>query len=314
MAVPFLLLGIFVIIVYFIYPIEVVSPGWITWKRLLKMYIPVIGLWILYRVTLALGVVYTSYKTLGEMAKDVWSFQLIFRIVLALLIFLPPLLLYYVPYTRRYNNTNHKWMHRYIAAVMINMMAYLFVNVIDTFFTCSLYVAISILCSLYITYQELYARLIRQPVGLQPSEDYLCKLQKEPVPEPERGTHQAPKPKESELFERLEQYVNDTRAWQDPDLSVEKLISVLYTNRTSLLKAIQQHGHGGYTSYVNGKRVAEFIQLVNLQGGFNYQQTFFDVGFRSKTTALRNFKYITGMIPSEYFHKQGQGESNKVIR
>lgn len=103
MDVPFLLLGIFVTTIYFMYPIEVISPGWITWKRLLKMYMPVIGLWLLYRITLWLGVEYISYKTFGEMAQDIWSFQLIFRIVLALLMFLPALLLYYVPYTRRYN-------------------------------------------------------------------------------------------------------------------------------------------------------------------------------------------------------------------
>lgn len=98
--------------------------------------------------------------------------------------------------------------------------------------------------------------------------------------------------------------MNNTQAWQNPDLSVDKLISVLYTNRTSLLKVIQLHGYSGYTSYVNGKRVAEFIQIINRQKSFNYQQAFFDAGFRSKTTAQRNFKVITGMTPSEYFQKQ----------
>lgn len=308
MDVPFLLLGIFVTTIYFMYPIEVISPGWITWKRLLKMYMPVIGLWLLYRITLWLGVEYISYKTFGEMAQDIWSFQLIFRIVLALLMFLPALLLYYVPYTRRYNNANYKWMRGYIVAITINMLAYLIVNVIDTFLACSLYVAVSVLCSLYITYQELYVRLIRAQIDLKSQNEHepqpTVEIEQESVPEFESYTQKASKPKESELFERIEQYMNNTQAWQDPDLSAERLVAALYTNRTSFLKVIQLHGYSSYTSYVNGKRVAEFIQIIDRQRGLNYQQTFFDVGFRSKTTALRNFREITGMIPSEYFKKR----------
>lgn len=289
--VPFLLLGIFVTAIYFMYPIEVISPGWITPRRLLKMYMPIIGLWLFYQLTLWLGVEYPQYQTLSQMAGDIWSFQLIFRIALAMLMFLPALLLYYVPYTRQYNNTNRKWMRGYIVAITINLLAYLTVNVVNTFTACSIYVVISVLCSLYITYQELYVRLIRQQPASQPI-----------------VTSQTPRPRESELFERIEHYMNSNKAWQDPDLSVEKLVSVLYTNRTSLLKVLKLHGYNSYTYYVNGKRVAEFIEVIKKQGGFNYQQTFFDVGFRSKTTALRNFKEITGAIPSEYFLKQATKE------
>lgn len=310
MDVPFLLVGIFVITIYFMYPIEVVSPGWITWKRLLKMYTPAIGLSLFYYVTLRMGVEYPLYDTIGDLAEDIWSFQVIFRIILALLIFAPTVLLYYVPFTRRYNNTDHKWMRRYITTVTINMIAYLVANIDDSFAVCSAYVVVSILCSMYIIYQELYVRLIRQPMDSilsKPETEIEWQPMVESEPENELTTIKLDSAgqKELALFKRLESYMNSTQAWQDPDLSTDKLASALYTNRTSLLKAIQYHGYSGYVSYVNGKRVAEFIQIVNQQGAAcNYRQTFFDVGFRSKATALRNFKDITGVIPSEYFQKQ----------
>lgn len=292
------------------YPIEVVSPGWITWKRLLKIYAPAIGLALFYYVTLRMGVEYPLYDTVGDMAKDIWSFQVIFRLILALLIFTPAVLLYYVPFTRRYNNTDHKWMRGYITAVMINMIAYLVANIDDSFAVCSAYIVVSILCSMYIIYQELYVRLIRQPIDSilsKPKTEIEWQPMVDGEPENELKTVKLDSAgqKELDLFKRLENYMNSTQAWQDPDLSTGKLASVLYTNRTSLLKAIQNHGYSGYVSYVNGKRVAEFIQIVNQQGAAcNYIQTFFDVGFRSKATALRNFKDITGVIPSEYFQKQ----------
>lgn len=312
MSVPFLLLGIFVITIYFIYPIEVISPGWITGKRLLKMYLPVTALFLLYCATQWLGVKYVAYKTLAEMIQDIGSFQVLFRLVLAFLIFLPAVLLYYVPYTRKYNNTSPKWMRGYITAVSINMAAYLFVNIYDTYTSCSLYIAISVSCSLYFTYQELYVRLIRNPACISAPNKQLEPIEPQPIVQTE--TQQEPTltipiqneihpTKESDLFNRLEQYINHIQGWRDPDLLVGKVISELYTNRTYLQKAMKQHGYDNYHNYINDKRIAEFIQIISRQGGLNYQQALFDVGFRSKTSALRNFKDITGMTPSEYFQK-----------
>lgn len=308
MQVPFLLIGIFVVAIYVVYPIEVISPQWLNWKRLLKIYTPFVGLLLFYQLTLWLGVDYPAYQTLGVMMADIGSFSVVFRLVLALLIFLPVVLLYYTPHTRRYNNTDNKWVAGYIAAVSINMLAYLIVNSHDTYLVCSLYVAVSVLCSLYITYQELYVRLIRRPIGQLTSDD------EQPCEQPDEAkansTPQIEPPllanadsRRALLFDRLEQYMNSRQAWRDPDISSVKLSRELYTNRTSLREAIQQHGYSGYASYVNSKRVEEFIHIVGQKGGFNYQEAFFDVGFRCKTTALRNFKEITGMIPSEYFQK-----------
>lgn len=294
MDVPFLLLGISIIIIYLIYPIEVISPGYITLKRLLKMYLPVIGLYLFYQLTLWLGIEYTPYETLKEMMRDIGMFQVIFRIILFILIFIPVMFLYRVPYLRKFNNANRKWIRGYVIATIINILAYMGLNVFDTFGSCSLYVIISVSCSLYFTYQELFIRLV---------------IRKNAI------THEAKsvelpfnakilKGGDSDLFYRLEHYMNSAKRWQDPDLSIKNIIWDLHTNRTSLLNEIRNHGYNGYPAYVNDKRVLEFIRIVNTQCVSNFQQTFFDVGFRSKTSALRNFKELTGMTPSEYFQQQ----------
>lgn len=312
MSVPFLLLGVFIFARYLIYPLEVVSPGWITKKRLFKIYSPIVLLFLVYQVTLSFGIKYTSYKTLSDMINDIWSFQVIFRIVLALLMFVPVVLIYYGPYTRQDNNIDREWMRRYIAAVTTNMVTYLIVNIYDRFLICSLYIAICVSFSLYFTYKEMFARITHQPIISPPQSEPIIEPQAiveiNSNPEVSISMNCHSKSKEIELFKRLEQYMDSKKAWQDPDLTAEKVISELYTNRTSLLKAIQQNGYSGYPSYVNNKRVKEFIQIVNQQGSLNYQQAFFDVGFQSKTTALRNFKDITGMIPSEYFQNQPQSK------
>jgi hypothetical protein len=228
------------------------------------------------------------------MVHDIGSFQVIFRIVLLLLIFLPVMFLYYVPHTRRYNNTDHKWMCGYVTGAVINMMAYLVVNTYDTFLSCSLYVATSVACSLYFTYQELFVRLIHKPTQ-QPNPNVI----ESQVSEPKSTAEPICPTQDSNLFERLEYYMNSMRRWQDPDLSLQKVVSDIYTNHTSLLKVIKQHGFNSYSDYVNRKRVDEFIQIIRSNGGYNYQQTFFDVEYyRNDTVRIFSKKGKERVTPS----------------
>lgn len=299
MPVPLLLLGIFVISTYIMYPIEVISPGWLNWKRVLKIYIPVVCLIVFYKITVWFGVVYTPFESVVDMLNHIGSFEVLFRIILALLFFLPAVLLYFVPYTRKYNNTDTKWMRGYVTAVIINSVGFLVAINSNNIFVRIFYYVVSVSCSLYIVYQELFVRLIRQP-----QEELSIELIDElNIIEFNSKVVATDEPQISPIFTMLEQYINQTQAWRNPDLSVGELTDALHTNRTYLREAIQRQGYEGYTSYINSKRIAEFIQIIEQQGSGNYLQTFFDVGFRSKTTALRNFREFIGMTPSEYFQK-----------
>lgn len=309
MSVPVLLLGIFIITTYILYPIEVISPGWLNWMRVLKIYIPVFLLVLFYRVTLFFGVVYTSFRSLHELMENIGSFEVIFRLILVLLLFAPAVLLYYVPYTLRYNNTDYKWMRGYVSVVVINVIAFMVAINSNNIFVRTIYYSVSLSCSLYIVYQELFVRLIRNAHTKNSSEVIITAedIFYKPSGSEEKDIEDKESevsPKSSALFDRLENYLNTTQEWCDPDLSMSKLTEVLGTNRTSLREAIQQGGYAGYISYINGKRIDEFIKIINTQGESNYMETFFDVGFRNKSTALRNFKEITGMTPSDYFHRK----------
>lgn len=307
MPVTLLLLGIFVITTYSIYPIEVISPGWFNWKRILKIYTPVACLILFYKITLWMGVVYTPFESIADLVSHIDSFEVLFRIALALLIFLPALLLYFVPYTRKYNNTDCKWMYGYIIVVIVNGTAFLAALSSDVIVIRTLYYLVSISCSLYLTYQELFVRLIKRSKGKVLMESNSKQnIQPEVQAEPMQEIVVNENSQISSIFSKLEEYINQTQAWRNPDLSVGELTGILCTNRNYLREAIQQQGYEGYTSYINSKRIAEFIRIIEEQGGNNYLQTFFDVGFRSKTTALRNFRDSIGTTPSEYFQKHTQ--------
>lgn len=299
MPVSLLLVGILVISTYILYPIEVISPGWLDCKRVIKIYVPFICLSMTYWMTSWLGMDYTQFHSTIDLFNNIGSFEVLFRIVLSIYILRPTILLCYMIYTRRYNNVDYKWIRIYITAVTLNVIIFLLVVSSDSIIVRTLFYAVSVYFCLCVVYQELFIRLIRQSLSDQSAtsgELRECSIDYNMI--------MNSKPKDDTLFDRLEHYMNSTQAWRNPDLSVSELTKELYTNRTTLREAILQNGFTSYTHYVNGKRIEEFIKTIWKQGGYNYQQAFFDVGFRHKTTALRNFREVTGMTPSVYFQKQ----------
>lgn len=302
MPVSMLLIGIFVISTYILYPIEVISPGWLNWKRVLKIYLPITILVLLYKITLWLGVVYTPFHSFTNLFEQIGSFEVLFRILLVLLFFLPAVLLYFVPYTRKYNNTNRRWMHGYAIVVVINALGFLTAISSDSMIVRTLYYVVSVSCSLYLVYQELFVRLIRSYPEEFPMESDTQPCIGSSI-DSKVDVHKTYNPQILLTFEKLEEYMNQQQAWRNPDLSLNKLTDALQTNRTYLSDALHQQGYDCYSTYINEKRIADFIQIQENNEGKNYSQTFFDVGFRSKTTAFRNFKESLGMPPSEYFKK-----------
>ncbi len=130
-SVPMLLVGLVMVISYIMYPIEVVSPGWLNFKRIALLYSPVFALAGLWLLTLWARVDYTAYGSLWEMLPHALRFGVAFRLILCLLIFAPLAVIFFVPYTRRYNNTDRVWMRKYSVVFTINSLAYLAVLFFD---------------------------------------------------------------------------------------------------------------------------------------------------------------------------------------
>lgn len=295
-SVPMLLLAIFMVISYIMYPIEVISPGWLNFRRIIKLCSLCIILLGIYLISLWAKVEYIPYNSLLDMFPHAGQFDVWFRLMLAFLIFTPILFIFFIPYTRRYNNTDYVWIRKYVIALSINCLAYILVLTFDTPVVRTLYYYVSVGCSLFISYMELFVRLIGKPVV----KETITQKVEEPLPlygEP------VSKSKNAILIDKLNAYMAKTCAWRDPDLSLNTLAQALCTNRTTLTQVMQENGYDSYTTYVNNLRIGDFLKQVESKQSVNFQEAFFDAGFRSRATALRNFRQITGMTPSEYFQK-----------
>jgi len=290
MTVPMLALAIFMIISYLTYPIEVISPGWLNWKRLLLLYSPVLFTFVFYWITLLCGVEYKPYFSIIQMLPHIGHFDAAVRILLCLLMFFPILIIFFIPYTRIYSNTDKTWVRVYAALFVIDVMSYIMVLMIHGLTMGIVYFHISMLITLIRVYMELVYRIVDK------------KVSKEMLLSPSIPTVNPPA--EEGLFVRLEAYMAEHLAWRDPNMSLGMMTSNLCTNRTTLAKNMRECGEENFSVYINKKRISDFISLVNNNQNICFKEAFFISGYRSRTTALRNFKSITGKTPSEYFERK----------
>lgn len=298
-----LLLANFMVLGYILYPIEVIAPGWLSFRRILKLYSYWLLAVVVYLISLQLGVEYTPYGSLLGMLAHSGSFEVWFRLLLSVLIFAPALIVFFIHRTRLYRNSDHIWVRKYVITLSVNMLAYMLVLMFNHPEFNILYYYVSVGCSLYIVYMELFDRLIVKTLPAAVAEEkeettdetddsFLC---------PEKCGNDK---KDSVLIQRLDNYMKIHKAWRNPDLSLNTLASELFTNRTSLAQAMRESDYENYSNYINRLRIEDFLQQIESGQMLNFQETFFFVGFRSRSTALRNFRQFTGSTPSEYFQKK----------
>lgn len=299
-----LLTAIFMVTSYIMYPIEVISPGYLNFRRIVRLYLPWLCLLGITMIAHAMGVHFYNYSTLIEMLPNFTHFESWFRIILAFLFFAPIIYIFIIPYTKRYNNTDKVWMRKYLTIFTINTIAYLTVLSSDEVIVKIIYYFVSVGCSLTVAYMELFERLIRDIYNTNPSIDYTnCDIVDDTDAVVEDNIT-----KDNDslklLSTKIENYIHHRRSWENPDLTAMEMYEAMSTNHTTFGKAIKELGYENFTSYINTLRVNNFITHIESGVYTSYLTAFYDVGFRSRSSAFRNFKQITGKTPAEYFQKR----------
>jgi AraC-like DNA-binding protein len=300
MSVPMLSLALFMIISYTIYPIEVISPGWVNFKRLLLLYSPVGVIFVFYWLTLALGITYPGYSSIAQLIPHYKNFDAGFRIFLCMILCLPIFLVFYIPYTRKYSNTDRTWIRVYVISGIVDVLSYLLVLACHTMITSILYFHFTIALTVLRLYMELIYRIVDKKV----SSEAIMTPNMEEINAIGKAIADGQNTKingDNKLYIRLQRYMMDNQAWRNPNMSLRMLTEELGTNRTTLSKAVHQNGIDSISLYINKLRISDFVSLMKNESKMSIKEAFFICGYRSRTTALRNFRQITGTIPSDYF-------------
>jgi len=116
-----------------------------------------------------------------------------------------------------------------------------------------------------------------------------------PVPESTRANNSDQKKEQAD-----ESILNSPEIWMNPDITAGELAKIMGTNHTYLLDRIKSLGYSSYTDMINRKRVDYICRELANKNDVDIISLMFEAGFRSRSTASREFKRIVGCTPSEY--------------
>ncbi len=108
--------------------------------------------------------------------------------------------------------------------------------------------------------------------------------------------------KEDPLFLSLIKLFEKEKPYTDPELSLDKLASMINTNKSYLSSMINQVTNKNFYHFINEYRVKHLIQLFNEEktSDFTIISLAYESGFNSKSTFQAVFKKETGKTPSQF--------------
>lgn len=269
-------------IVMVLYPISVIRPDWLTPKRFLILFLPTLVLAIVY-------LLYTSQWTLLHNAEDVWEHvwepNVIARLLALFLMFPYCFILFLLPYNYHHSSASKGWIWNYslgLLSICVVHTALMLTN------NGILLIVLPIMVSTFYFFSTEYELRER----LRPATETADGL--------ERPSVSSSTPLEQDLWARICRLMDQEEVWKDPDLTLYDMSRLCATNSTYLNRVIQIETGHGFKELINAKRVAGVVAQIEQNPDIDVQSAFFNAGFRSRTTAWRNFKDITGKSPAEY--------------
>lgn len=99
----------------------------------------------------------------------------------------------------------------------------------------------------------------------------------------------------------------ESKKFLNPDISLESLVQELNTNPTYLSRHINRVYGQNFRAWINSLRIAEAQKIITEGGGLSLAEIGLKVGIPSTSTFYRQFAAVTGMSPTEYRKKFGNG-------
>lgn len=101
------------------------------------------------------------------------------------------------------------------------------------------------------------------------------------------------------LYNRIVDYVEGTKAWLNPEFSLDDLCRAIGSNRTYVSSELNATS-ARFNSFINEYRVKEAIRLFTEQPELDIEDVLERSGFNAKTTFYTVFKEATGMSPAAF--------------
>lgn len=280
--------GFYIYVLLLCYVIEIIHPRWLNFKRAAILFLPstVLALYVLYYVHI--GEI-TDIYSISRLTAESTTPNVLARIIFAAI---------YIPYSIILIIMRFKWkkpsIQKYIDVLVLYVVlmgaSYIFSRGLQTFEGYIIHELLYLLLTITIIYTEHYERL---HIPLESIRTY---YQQSDILDNTMITVNV-------VAHNLRELMNDPTIWQDPELTADKVVKLLGTNRTYIQHAARQLGFANLSDMVHRRRIDYICECLRKDPNANIQDLFWDAGYRSRTTAWRHFTNIVGRTPTEFISR-----------
>lgn len=289
--------GFYIYVLLLCYVIEIIHPRWLSFKRAAILFLPstVLALYVLYYVHI--GEI-TDIYSISRLTAESTTPNVLARIIFAAI---------YIPYSIILIIIRFKWknprIQKYIDVLVLFIVlmggSYIISRGLQTFEGYIIHELLYLLITITIIYAEHYERL---HIPLESVRTY----------------YQQPDVLDNTMItvnvvaHNLRELMNDPTVWQDPELTADKVVKLVGTNRTYIQHAARQLGFANLSDMVHRRRIDYICECLRKDPNANIQDLFWDAGYRSRATAWRNFTNIVGCTPTEFVARNTPPRRNDI--
>ena len=276
------IMGMITVVLMLLYAVEVMRPNWFKWRH-------VLGGLLSLACVLVLSVLFKGQFTVllstTDLMEHIGEPNVLLRLLFNLAALLVCLSLLWLPYKWQESSASRRWIITYVCFIFA-------IGALFHTWTLTLSMPVHIVHNLtpalfivYYTWYELHERIL-PPINYEP-----LTMNHEPlnIGQPT-----------NDLWQRIVTLLHEDTVWRNPDLGLEMFCQLLGSNKDYVSRCFRQNADTTFLDYVNSLRIAYVTEELRRDPLQNQRALFFNAGFRSKTTAYRNFCKYNGQSPTEF--------------
>lgn len=275
-------------ITYTVFVLEVVVPGWTTWRRLLLLALP----FMLFTVAYAL---WPTRQVVYAYSAFLWCYA--WTIVIVGWARMNRYLRYI---SREYSNIDKidvSWLRPVFLFAVIGQLAWLFTSLYSNP-TCDIvyYISVIVLWLVVLHYSWNFQPI---SIGQESEEPEMSVCDNELTAIMDNASQGEAK---SQLpYGKLEKLMDEQKPYLKPSLTLKELAHDLNTNRTYISSYLNQQMNMTFYDYINSLRIERAaIPLMREHPEYKFEYVASESGFASISTFRRAFVKVTRQTPSQY--------------
>ena len=277
--------GFYIFFLIWCYIAELIRPHWLTVKRALLILLPSLIMATAIVVLSAMSEISNIYSI--EQLKTHISEPNVYIRIAFVALFIP----YCIGLIHMRNKHKNPDIQKYIdlltTCLVLMVCSYIASRCMQYFIGYIIHEVFYLMISVFIVYAEHYERL---HVPLAKVREYYHAAE----------TTETTQHTINQVAQKLQELMDKPEIWQDPELTGDKIVHIVGTNRTYIQQAAKDLGFVSLSDMLHRRRINYVCQRLNQSPNANVQDLFYDAGYRSRATAWRHFTKIVGCTPSEF--------------